>query len=102
MPWESLKPTGPLAWLLAVLPAVPLTAAIVVVGLYLREETDEFQRAVFAESALWATGGLLALANVWGFLEMFRIVPHIPAWIAFPLWAVLFAPSQMIVRRRYR
>ena len=31
-------------------------------ALYLREETDEFERAVQTESALWAMGGLMAIA----------------------------------------
>jgi hypothetical protein len=100
--WAVMRPSGIWAVLLAVAPAVPLTGAITVLGLYLREETDEFQRAVFAEAALWATGGMLAVANVWGFLEMFRIVPYVPAWAAFVVWAVFFGPGQIIARRRYQ
>jgi len=57
---------------------------------------------VQAEAALWATGGLLAVATVWGFLEMFGLVPHIESWAAFPIWAVCLAPAQVLARRRYR
>ena len=98
----QLQPTGLLAYALAVAPALPLVAAIAVIGIYLREETDEFERAILAESALWATAGLLATASVWGFLELFHLVQHAESWIAFPLWAMFFGPAQILARRRYR
>ena len=97
-----LQAGGALAYGLAILPALPLMGAIAAMGLYLKEETDEFERAIQAESALWATGGLLAIATVWGFLEMFGLVPHVESWVAFPAWAVFLAPAQVITRRRYR
>jgi amino acid permease len=97
-----IQPTGVLAYALAIAPAIPLVAAIVIIGLYLREETDEFERAVQVESALWATGGMLAIATVWGFLETFRLAPNVPTWAVFPIWAVLLGPAQIIARWRYR
>jgi len=100
--YQRLHPAGALAYGLAILPALPLIAAILTMGLYLREETDEFERAVQSEAALWATGGLLTAASVWGFLEMFGLVPHLDSWVAFPAWAVFLAPGQVIARRRYR
>jgi hypothetical protein len=100
--WQTLRPAGVLAYALAVLPALPLMGAIAVMGFYLKEETDEFERAVQAEAALWATGGLLAIASVWGFLEMFSLAPHVETWAAFPVWAVFLGPAQVLARRRYR
>ncbi len=97
-----VHPTGALAWLLAIAPALPIVACIVIMGLYLREETDEFQRAIQAQSALWATGGLLVLATGWGFLEMFHLVPHIETWWTVPIWCALLGPAQVIARRRYQ
>ncbi len=97
-----LHPTGVLAYLTAIAPAVPIVAAIVVMGLYLREETDEVERAIKSESALWATGGLLSIASVWGFLEMFGLAPHVEVWAAFPVWALFLGPAEIFTRRRYR
>jgi hypothetical protein len=94
--------TGPVAYALAILPALPLLAVIAIMGIYLREETDEFERSVRAEAALWASGGLLAIATVWGFLELFGLVPHVQTWWAFPIWAFLLAPGNVLARRRYR
>jgi hypothetical protein len=99
---KLLQPGGVLHYALAILPALPLVGAIAVMGFYLKEETDEFERAVQAEAALWATGGLLAIASIWGFLEMFNLAPHVETWAAFPVWAVFLGPAQILARRRYR
>ena len=97
-----LHPTGVFAYLLALAPALPVVGCIVVMGLYVREETDEFERLIQTESALWATGGLLAIATVWGFMELFHLVPHVESWWAFPVWAVIWGPAQVFARRRYQ
>jgi hypothetical protein len=91
-----------LVWPLALAPALPIVGVIVVMGLYLREETDEFQRAIASEAALWATGALLSIATVWGFLEEFGLVVHAPAWAAFPVWALALGLANASVRRRYQ
>jgi hypothetical protein len=98
----ALHPAPWLAWPLALAPSIPIIATIVVMGLYLREETDELERAIASEAALWATGGLLAIATTWGFLEQFGLVIHVEAWAAFPVWAICLGPATAIVRRRYQ
>lgn len=92
----------PLLWLVAVAPALPLIAAIGAIGLYLKEEDDEFQRALAVASYVLATGLMLAIATVWGFLEQFGLAPHVPAWAAFPLLALCLVPSQIIIYGKYR
>ncbi len=99
---DQLHPGGVLAYAVAIAPAIPLIGMLIAIGVYLREEPDEFLRAVQAEGCLWATGGTLAIATVWGFLEMFKLVPHVEAWAAFPIWCLLLGPGQIIARRRYR
>ncbi len=99
---DQLHPTGVLAYVVAAAPAVPLIGVVACIGFYLREEQDEFLRAVQAEGALWATGGTLAIASVWGFLEMFGLAAHVPSWAAFPIWCLLLGPGQLLARRRYR
>jgi len=98
----QLHPTGALAYAIALAPALPVVGMIVAMGLYMREETDEFQRAIHAEGALWATGGLLSAATLWGFLEMFGLATHVESWWAFPVWALMLSVGQLIARRRYR
>jgi hypothetical protein len=95
---DAAQPSGVLAYSLAFAPAIPLLAIFAT----LRQEPDEFRRTVFAESALWTTGCFLAIATVWGLLEMFHLVPHAESWLAFPLWVVLNAPIRILMAWRYQ
>lgn len=85
---RALHAQGPLLWLLAVLPALPILYLIWAMARYLVEEQDEYLRMKVVNAALSATGLLLAVATVWGFLETFSLVPHVPSWAAVPVWAV--------------
>ncbi len=80
-------------------PPLPVVAMVAAMGLYLREETDEFERAVNVEGALWATGGILAVTTMWGFAELLAGAPRLPLWLLFPAWAVMFSFGVMISRR---
>jgi hypothetical protein len=85
---NALEPAGVLAWLLAMLPALPITGMLWVMGRYLIEEQDEYLRSRAIGAALIATGLLLTLATFWGFLETFELVPHAPGWWAVPVWSL--------------
>lgn len=93
---------GIAAYLVAASPAVPLIAAIVILGRYIREETDEFKRAVFVEALLWAIGLTMAVTTAWGFIEMFIPAKRIPVLWVFPLFCVMAVVSKFLVRRRYQ
>lgn len=94
--WE---PKGIELILLSVLPAVPIIAAIVVMGLYLMEETDEFLRQRIASCMLFGTGVLLAAATVYGFLVNGGAIEpssELPLW-AFPLWCFAWGLAQCVI-----
>ena len=61
-------PRGALAYLAAILPAVPLIGIFVTMGRYIVDETDEYLRMLFVRQSLIATGdkqdGCTALASV--------------------------------------
>jgi hypothetical protein len=95
-------PTGVLAYALAVLPALPILAMLVVVGLYLAEEKDEFVRNMQIQSLLGGIGGTLAVVSVWGFLENFTKVPHMDLFLVYPMFWVLTGASAAVVWLRYR
>jgi len=100
--FRHFYPTGPLTYLLAILPALAIIAQIVVVGLYLAGETDEFQRNLFIQSVLWGLGGLLSLTSIWGMLESFTPIPHFqPIW-TFPVFWCFVGLSSPFLIRRYR
>lgn len=78
--------TGPLAWVAALAPAVPVIGFFVSIGRYLLEEQDEYLRDQMVRQALIATGIAMAVATAWGFLENFGLVPHIYVYFVAVLW----------------
>ena len=89
---------GVLLWALALLPSVPIIAMVVAIGRLLAEETDEYQRMRMIRASLVATGLVLVLASLWGFLEMFALVPHVWLWAVFPVWAIGLGIGQLANR----
>ena len=70
--FHHLHPTGLIVYFLAVLPALPLVGSLAIVGLYIAEESDEFERSILVQSMLWGFGGTLAISTIWGSLGRLR------------------------------
>jgi hypothetical protein len=96
------RPSGVLAYVLAVLPALPILGMLVVIGLYLAEETDEFVRNMQIQALLGGIGGTLAVVSVWGFLEDFAHAPRLDLFMVYPLFWFFVGISTALVRMRYR
>lgn len=77
---------GPLAWLVAVMPALPIVGIFVAIGRYLIDEHDEYLRMLMVRQTLWASGFALTLATIWGFLESFGLVSHVDSYAVAVLW----------------
>ena len=77
---------GPITYVAALLPALPLIGIFFVLGRYIVEETDEYLRMLMIRQSLIATGFMLSVMTAWGFLEGFGLVPHIAAYYAAVLW----------------
>ena len=75
---------GPLAYLLGILPALPVSGFFVAIGLYLTEERDEYLRMLLVRQSLIATGVAMTAATFWGFLEGFDLVRHVVGY-AWPI-----------------
>ena len=100
--FRKYHPTGAMAYALAILPALAIIGQIVIVGLYLAEEKDEFQRNLFIQLLLWGLGGLLAFTSVWGMLESFTHIRHFePTWTFTVFWAFVGVSSPFL-QRKYR
>ncbi len=95
-------PTGVLAYTLAILPALPCIGIFIIAGKYLAEESDEFQRMLFTQSMLWATGLTLSFATLWGFLDNFIPLPHFQMYLFFPIYWAITGFASAILRMRYR
>jgi hypothetical protein len=100
--FRHLHPTGAFAYGLAVLPALPLIATLVIVGIYIVEEQDEFQRNLFVQSVLWGIGLSMAVMTVWGFLELLAGIPHFQTYLAYPLFWMFVGIATPLLKLRYR
>jgi len=94
--------SGPFLWIVAAAPAVPILSVLAVMGLYLKEEPDEFERAVHVEAMLWGLALVLAVSTVWGFLSNAEVLPAPPLFLIFPLFCGSWGISQAFIRRRYQ
>jgi len=89
-------PQGVLAYGLAVLPALPVIGMFAAMGLFLREETDEFQRFLVVRQILISTGLTLSVCSVWGFLETFVSVHHFEAYWVAVVWFLMFGAARFM------
>jgi hypothetical protein len=100
--FHHLHPTGLIVYVLAILPALPLIGSLVVVGLYIAEESDEFERSILVQSMLWGFGGALAVSTVWGFLEDFANAPHVSTFYVYVFFWIFMGIAQPFIRMRYQ
>ena len=77
---------GTLAWIVAILPALPLIGVFAAMGRYLIEEQDEYVRMLLVRQMLWAMGFALSCATIWGFLEGFELIGHIDGYWIVAAW----------------
>lgn len=84
--FRHAPPSGPIAYALGILPALPIIGVFAALGRYLIEEPDEYVRMVTVRQSLIASGFLLSIATAWGFLESFGLLPHVHAYYAAVLW----------------
>ena len=82
--------TGPIGFILAALPALPIIGMFWAIGRLLVETRDEYQRMLLVRQILVGTALALAAATGWGFLELYGMVPHIPAF----WWAIVYFAGQ--------
>ena len=77
---------GPIAWVVAVLPAIPIIAIFAAMGRYLVEEQDEYVRMLMVRQMLWAMGFTISCATIWGFLDNFGLVGHVDGYWIVVVW----------------
>jgi hypothetical protein len=100
--FHHLHPTGLLIYVLAILPTIPLVASLAVVGFYIAEESDEFERSILVQSMLWGLGGALSISTIWGSLEEFAMAPHLSIFYVYVFFWFFMGISQPFIRRRYQ
>jgi hypothetical protein len=76
-------PTGAKLFVLAAFPALEVVGMIAVVGIYLRDEVDEFKRHQLVVAILWAIGFTLALMAYVDFLQSYKAITAPPPFMEF-------------------
>jgi hypothetical protein len=101
---EHHVPVGVEAYAFAGGGTFPILCMLFQIGLYLRKETDEFQRAVMVRSLLWAIGIALVMNFYVGTLEGLRVIENFPPFAEFAMFFVAFGLVQLVqvVRNRVR
>ena len=77
---------GAVAYVAAILPALPIIGIFGAMGRYLVEEQDEYVRMMIVRQTLWASGFALSVATIWGFLESFDLVGHVDSYYIVIVW----------------
>ncbi|MEG3182305.1 hypothetical protein [Sphingomonas sp. LT1P40] len=100
---KNLSP-APLAVIgLSILPAIAIAASLIVTGLYLIEETDEYVRRRQVVAMLVSIGILLTLSTALGFLQQRGALGSVDLLWAFPAWCILWSITQCLMAiRDYR
>ncbi|MBX3594831.1 hypothetical protein [Sphingomonas sp.] len=90
----SFAPDGAALIALSVMPALPVIGALVAMGLYLVEETDEFVRQRIVTAMLFGIGVVLSVSTVIGFLQYAGVVTSVDVFWGFPLWCFAWGLAQ--------
>lgn len=95
------SPPGVFAVSLALLPGLAVVGWIWAMGRLLVELDDEYLRMLEVRKFIIATGIALAVASVWGIVELFAAVPRVPVFFVFPLWCVGLAVGSVANKIRF-
>jgi hypothetical protein len=93
---------GWLLYVCAVVPSLAIFRLLQVVGLYLKEESDEFVRQQMVNSILWGTAAVLGLSAVSDFLRGYTGKGDLPGFTIFIVFWMVFALAQGIQQLRNR
>jgi len=73
--FRHMPPEKPLAYLVAVVPAMPILGVFWTIFRLLVEETDEYMRMLFVRQSLFATAFCLTIMTMSEFLQNYEVVP---------------------------
>lgn len=93
--FEGMRPRG--AWGFSLVVAAPVIGHIWSYLAWMRD-SDEFVRALTAKRFIVATGVALAVASIWGFMELYAKAPHVSAAMVYPLLWLCFGLVSPFIR----
>lgn len=98
--FPAVRHITPLAWALAILPALPIVGVFIVIGRLIVETDDEYQRMLFVKQTLIATGLTLSIATVWQWLVNFDLATFPDGYGIAVLWFAMLGVAAIVARWR--
>ncbi len=92
---------GPLGYVIAVAPALPVVSMFLIFHRFFREETDEVLRAGLLAALVWSGALTLCEASIWGFLETFGKAPNVWMWAVPVAFFAQLGVTMPLAQRRY-
>ena len=99
---REAHPVGAKLFALSFVPAFDVIAMIAVVGMYLREEVDEFKRYQQVVAILVAVGATLAFVAFTDFLRSYGAISDLPPFTTFVVFWLVMAAAQGVQSMRSR
>lgn len=93
---ERHHPDGAELYVLAALPSIPIFSVMLIFGIYLRKEEDEFQRFVMVKSMLWAIAVTLGVSWFTGMLRGVGGMRSSPPFLEFAVFWIAFGAAQAV------
>ena len=102
--WEVRhhSPHGWMLYLWAVLPSIPIMITVGLMGRYLQEEKDEYQRLQATQAILVGTAALLGTIVINDFLRSYTPSQGVPPFVSFIIFCGFFGLAQLFQRLRDR
>jgi hypothetical protein len=99
---SRLHPSGPLLWVLASLPVIPILIVIALMGRYLHDERDEYKRDLTVRCLLWGTAGCVACNMIAGFLTIYGWKGALPPFSGFWAFFIFMLAAKLSYRAANR
>jgi len=87
-------PSGPMVYVCAALPTIPIFFMLGLTGALVRREKDEFKRVVMVRSLLWAIAGTLGMTMFLGYLRAYGAPLDVPPWAELVAFWLMFGWAQ--------
>jgi putative oxidoreductase len=93
--FDGMKPPG--TWAFSLVAAAPIVGHLWAVLAWMRD-SDEFVKALAAQRFVVAAGVAIAIASMWGFMEIYAKAAHISCAMIYPLLWVAFGAVSPFIR----
>lgn len=99
---QGYVPQGPVRYLVALAPALPICGVIWAILRFVVEEEDEYLRHLHIQGVLVATGATLCICTAWGFLASFAGVKTPDMMYVFVIFNAALIVGEALIAWRQR